>query len=137
MTKTLATLTLATLGGVAAAQSFPIAGNFILSPKTGKTFAALEMDDPRGYISQLPIPFTRSRVDLTPFTYLGVQIAGDNSGTAGFGLKFKKDSWNIGGTYGLVAGDKSPHFGFSLGYEFALTQRKAGPAASVHSFTIH
>lgn len=109
------------------AQAFPLGASFVFSPKTGRTVAAVEVDDPRGYLPAFPVPFTKLKLDLTPFGYAGVQLGGENNGAAGFGLKLVKVSgpvtYHIGGTYGLVAGDNSPHFGLVFGVLFNLSPR--------------
>jgi hypothetical protein len=141
MKRAILTFSLAFCGVLAHAQSFPLGGSFIFSPKTGKTIAAVEVDDPRGYLPKFPIPFTKIKVDLTPFAYGGIQLGNGNNGAAGFGLKFIKAegpvTYQLGGSYGLVAGDNSPHFGLVFGISLSLTPKSPTVNASTHSFTLN
>lgn len=137
MKRVLLAISLVCAASMACAQSFPLGGAFIFSPKTGKTIAAAEIDDARGYLPSFPIPFTKLKLDLTPFAYAGVQLGG-NSAAGGVGLKWVKvtqsATYHIGGSYGFVAGDNSPHFGLVFGVMLNLTPKPQ--TAKVHEFVI-
>lgn len=139
--KTLYTLALgAILATGALAQSFPTSFSAIYAPKTHKTFGVAQVDDTRGIITTgVNVPFTKIPLDLTPFAYVGFQTTDGNPGTGGGGLKFVHTKGSItfylGGTYGIVVGDASPHFGVTFGASYALVQKSAPAAAHVFNIT--
>lgn len=119
------------LCAIAAAQSFPLSGQFIYAPKVRHTIAAVST--PVGAVQ--PITLGRQVIHLNAFMYAGSDLS-SAKGAAGFGLGMDKDLGGLvlsfGATYGTVV-DSSPHFGFSVGLKLKLSP----PAtAETHSFVI-